>query len=175
MSSRTWIPLLAVALIVPVAARALPSATPEATQLNTKAAAPTTARISLSTPEAIQKATGPGFRFVGSTANLTTTATQRILGAATISFSVTGTGGTVWEALCYKAAGTTQYVTPFAGGTTASNRYVLSGSGTSGTSTVTDSVVPGAGTWEVGRCLVNQANSVLNVTEMTGWFQVTAP
>jgi hypothetical protein len=171
--------VLAVALIVPIAARALPftfanGTIADADQVNANFAAVnvTTSRISLPMEQTFAKLQGPAFLFVGSTVNIATTATQRMTGAVTSSFFLEGTGGTLYDALCYRPSGTTQALVSFAGGHSENARSLLASSA-SGTTTVTDTVVPGAGTWEVGRCLVNQANSILHVTVMTGWVQVT--
>jgi hypothetical protein len=185
--------VLSIALIVPIAARALPLPSANENAGNASQLRPSsaqigivTARIGLSSEATFSKLMGPAYSFVGSTVDLTTTATQRITGAATasLSFVAAQTGrspGPLNEALCYRPSGTTQPLVTFAGqyGTGIHHdlipniQMVPPLTASTGTSTVTDTVVPGAGTWQVGRCLQNQSPSDLHVITMTGWFQIT--
>jgi hypothetical protein len=172
---------LVIVIVVPVAALAVPftfanGTIADANQVNANFAAVnvTNANVSLSSFQDLPSTVGSTSKFVESTVDLTTTATQRITGVATASFFVTGVGGTVFVGLCYRAAGTTNLPTNFAGtGFDPSARTVVANSGF-GSGTAVNTVVPGAGTWQVGMCLLNQTQTVLHVNGMTGVFQVTA-
>jgi hypothetical protein len=111
------------------------------------------------------------FVFVGDTATVTTTASQRLTGAAEVPlYSTASTSGQPFDyGLCYQ---------PSTGGTISN----FAGSNYSTTAVYPEkrsfaasaSVVPGAGTWTVGFCVMNGygANSITS-DWVNGWVQVT--
>jgi hypothetical protein len=176
--------VLAIAFIVPIAAHALPftfsnGTIADANQVNAnfEAVNITTARIALTSEVVFPTATSSNYVFEGSTSTLTTTATQRITGSATSFVFVTAAGGAIDQSFCYRAAATTNPLITFPGGVVFSTKTVVPdapvGSTSFETTTVTDTVVPGAGSWEVGKCLNNGTASPLHVNRMSGWLQVT--
>jgi hypothetical protein len=104
--------------------------------------------------------------FASSTATVTTTASQRLTGAAWGALSSTGAQQTFIYGLCYQAStgGTITFFSP------------VNSTLTTTTSTYADaaSVVPGAGTWTVGYCVFNPGSSSLDrFYGENGWVQVT--
>lgn len=107
---------------------------------------------------------------VGPTATVTTTASQRLTGAASAPLGILGTGTVSFDyGLCYRpSAGGT--VTNFTGssystGEAASNRTAFA---------ATASVSPGAGTWAVGFCVRNAGTVSLDDNDwVNGWIIVT--
>ena len=113
------------------------------------------------------------FVFAGATVNVTTTATQRITGAvqAPLGTSTSGTASFGYD-LCYRSAGTTNSLTNFA----SSNNSIGEVSDTAGrlSFTAAGSVISGAGTWEVGYCVLNSGTIDLNNNDLVnGWVMVT--
>jgi hypothetical protein len=121
-----------------------------------------------------------GLVFAGPTATVTTTADQRLTGAAEAPlYSGDSTAASFYYALCYQSHGGGGLLTSFA--PTGSLGYAFPLYPTNPATlpgptvfTATASVVPGAGTWNVGFCVYNmfsqkiESNSVVN-----GWVQVT--
>ena len=111
--------------------------------------------------------------FVDNTTTVTTTASQRLTGAAEVPLGA-NTAGTSGEAfnygLCYQPS-TGGTITNFAGDTgySTSDAYPDPRS-----FAATASVVPGAGTWKVGFCVENgSTHAIDNVDWVNGWVQVT--
>jgi len=107
--------------------------------------------------------------FVGPTALVTTTASQRLTGTATAALAAAGNTTTDLD-LCYQNNGG-GVITNFAGFayiiqnfTTARNSYSAAGT-----------IVPGvAATWRVGLCARNfSAVAINNNDYVNGWMQVT--
>jgi hypothetical protein len=135
----------------------------------------TTATFAGALPASI--APGVTFGFAGPTANVTTTANQRITGTAVAQIGILagGTSATAAVDLCYRAAGGAT-LTNFAGvnyidhAVYAGLRYDYVASG---------SVIPGAGTWTVGLCVANGTGAGPNLSALAnndyvnGWVQVT--
>jgi len=114
------------------------------------------------------------FIFAGLTENVTTTALQRITGAVQAPLGTTTSGvASFGYDLCYRAAGTSNALINFAGAADYSNGEVSDTAGRL-SFTAAASVVPGAGTWEVGYCLKNSGTIDLNNNDMVnGWVIVT--
>jgi hypothetical protein len=111
--------------------------------------------------------------FAGPTATVTTTASQRLTGAAEAplgsSTASPSTGQTFVFGLCYQ---------PSAGGTVvnfAGSNYSLGTVFPQQRAFATAaSVVPGAGTWRVGFCVDNISSAAIDSTDdVSGWVQVT--
>lgn len=114
------------------------------------------------------------FVFAGPTANVTTTASQGITGAVQAPLGTTSTSGTASFGydLCYRAAGTANTLINFAG----PNNSVGEVSESAGrlSFTAAASVLPGAGTWEVGYCVLNSGTVTLDDnSNVNGWVVVT--
>ncbi len=111
--------------------------------------------------------------FAGPTVNVTTTATQRITGAAQAPLGTltAGTASFSYD-LCYRAAATTNALTNFTGAN-ASDGAVSDTTGR--LSFAADaSVVPGAGTWEAGYCVLNSGSIALDNNDfVNGWMILT--
>lgn len=106
--------------------------------------------------------------FVGGTATVTTTATQRLVGSATGSVGILAGGplSDVDYGLCYR---------PSAGGTlTNFSTYVTAEVSTVRTPFgVASTVVPGAGTWTVGMCIRNRSTATIDDADwVNGWVAV---
>jgi Collagen triple helix repeat (20 copies) len=109
--------------------------------------------------------------FVDQTATVTTTASQRLTGAAEVPLaSSASTSGQDFDyGLCYQSStgGTVNNFTPGYYSTS----YVYPDERTFAASA---SVVPGAGTWKVGFCVRNGHGSNLIIPDfVSGWVQVT--
>ncbi len=110
--------------------------------------------------------------FAGGTVTVTTTASQRLTGAAVVSLGSTasGTGQLIDYGLCYQ---------PSTGGAIANFMGANYASGVvypdSRTFAAAASVLPGAGTWKVGFCVRNGygSNAIDNNHWVNGWVQVT--
>jgi len=107
--------------------------------------------------------------FVGNTATVTTTAGQRLTGAAEVPLysPASATGQEFDYGLCYQ---------PSAGGTI--TNFVPSYSTSevwpdSRSFAASASVVPGAGTWKVGFCVYNDGSNAIDSDWVNGWVQVT--
>lgn len=92
--------------------------------------------------------------YAGPTASVTTTATQRLSGVASMSIKLAS--GTSQEAdigMCYTSAGgvITNYTTNYVTTPIYATEHVYSVSAT---------VVPGAGTWTTGACIRNDGGSI---------------
>jgi hypothetical protein len=109
------------------------------------------------------------FIFVGDPATLTTTASQRLTGAAEVPmYSTSGLQSFSYD-LCYQ---------PSTGGTIHKFSSIASSSNANTyaeyrTIAAAASVVPGAGTWKVGFCIMNSAGSSIGAGFVNGWVQVT--
>jgi hypothetical protein len=172
--------VMALALLIPLAAAAnLPftftnGTVADANQVNANFAAVnvTTARIYQETSTVIPPA--PGFAFAGPFATLTTTAAQRITGAVTLTLFASQGGNVFSEALCYRQSLGGGALQTFPGGGSIDGLVEPPTANVTEPSTITDTVVPGAGTWDVGPCIGNGTGSVnLTVSRAAGWFQVT--
>jgi hypothetical protein len=110
--------------------------------------------------------------FVGNTATVTTTASQRLTGAAEVPlYSTLSAGGQAFDyGLCYQPS-TGGTISDFAGISNYSTADVYQERRSFAASA---SVVPGAGTWKVGFCVMNEygANSITS-DWVNGWVQVT--
>ena len=110
-----------------------------------------------------------GIVFAGPTATVTTAAGQRLTGAAEVPLYSDPTTASFYFGLCYQSHGGGS-LTNFA--PTGSLGYAYPSDPR--VFTATASVVPGAGTWNVGFCVMNlfspklESNTVVN-----GWVQVT--
>ena len=110
-----------------------------------------------------------GIVFAGPTATVTTAAGQRLTGAAEVPLYSDPTTASFYFGLCYQSHGGGS-LTNFA--PTGSLGYAYPNDPR--VFTATASVVPGAGTWNVGFCVMNlfspklESNTVVN-----GWVQVT--
>jgi hypothetical protein len=114
------------------------------------------------------------FVFAGPTVNVTTTASQEITGAVQAPLGTTSTSGTASFGydLCYRAANTANTLINFAG----SNNSVGEINETAGrlSFTAAASVIPGAGTWEVGYCVINSGSVALDDNDKAnGWIVIT--
>ena len=110
--------------------------------------------------------------FVDATATVTTTASQRLTGAAEVPLeSAASTSGQAFDyGLCYQASGGGAVIN-FAGTLTYSTSAVFPDRRTFAAAA---SVVPGAGTWKVGFCVRNgNANAITYADYVNGWVQVT--
>jgi hypothetical protein len=104
---------------------------------------------------------------------MTTTATQRITGAAQapLGTSLTSANASFFYDLCYGSGST---LTNFSG--SSSSQASVSSTAGRVSFTAAASVTPGAGTWQVGYCILNSgANTVLldNNDIVNGWVVVT--
>ena len=112
-----------------------------------------------------------GYVFAGGTVNVTTTATQRLTGAAEAPMGLTA-GATAQTAnvdLCYRPSGGGT-LTNFSGGFYSIHRFVAERRAYVGTGTV----IPGAGTWTVGLCVYNYGAATISDNDYTnGYVQVT--
>ena len=109
--------------------------------------------------------------FAGPTATVTTTANQRLTGAATGIMGLANDGGAQNSdiGLCYQPAGGT--VTNFSGGSYLTARFVA---GDRRSYSATSSTSPGAGTWAVGMCVRNRATVPISDNDyVNGWVMVT--
>ena len=111
--------------------------------------------------------------FAGPTATVTTTASQRITGAAQAPLGTTTAGKAMFRYdLCYRAADTLNIPLNFTGddfsqGEVSDTAGIISFSADA-------SVVPGAGTWEVGYCVWNFGALVLDNNDfVNGWVIIT--
>jgi hypothetical protein len=106
---------------------------------------------------------------VGPTATVTTTSSQRLLGAASAPLGMTTTTPAGFDyGLCYRPSGGGT-ATNFAGssystGEATSNRTPFA---------ATASIVPGAGTWSVGFCVRNNTVTLDDNDWVNGWVIVT--
>jgi hypothetical protein len=113
--------------------------------------------------------------FAGPTVNVTTTAaSQRITGAAQapLGTSTASSTATFGYDLCYRTAGTTNSLTNFSGASDSVGQVTDTAGSLSFTAAA--SVVPTAGTWEVGYCILNSGSVDLNNNgDVNGWVIVT--
>jgi hypothetical protein len=111
--------------------------------------------------------------FAGPTVTISTTDMQRITGSAQAPLG-TSDGGSVSFGydLCYRAAETSDVLTNFTGSVYSIGEVSASSGRLS--FAVAASVIPGAGTWEVGYCILNSGASDLNNnSNVNGWIVVT--
>ena len=107
------------------------------------------------------------FMFVGPTVTVTTTSTQKLVGTATAVFGSSQGATTLAFGLCYGAGLMTEHYN-FAG-----YDYTEAQVTTPLPYTVAGSVTPGAGTWVVGYCIMNEGpNSLDDNDYVNGWVQV---
>jgi hypothetical protein len=175
--------VVSLAVLLPVAARAVPlltftnGTTADADQVNANFAALQTTTTRIRYTDANLEISPPQspydvpLRFVGPTATVTTTDEQRITAAISISFSFRSPTAAFREGLCYRAAGTSDPPLSFDATTFGTTPTELTSAG-SVTWTAVDTHVPGAGTWEVGRCLQYYGTSFFYITDLVGWVQV---
>ena len=126
------------------------------------------------------------FVFAGPTVNVTTTATQSITGAVQAplgilpNFSPFCSGASTSSScfayfgydLCYRAAGSSAVLTNFTGSAHSIGEVgAVTGRGSF---TAAASLIPGAGTWQVGYCVLNSGLYPLNNNDiLNGWILVT--
>ncbi len=115
-------------------------------------------------------------RFVGTPVTITTTSTQRLTAVLTVELSsvgATGGGNAVAAVPCYRANGTTNLQTLFR---STGNGINFTGASIA-SNTGAGSIVPGAGTWDVGACTYNFSNGgpvpQVDVIGVSGFVQVT--
>jgi len=111
--------------------------------------------------------------FAGPTVSVATTESQRVTGVvqAPLGTSAEGQASFGYD-LCYRLAGSSDALTNFAGSSHSAGEV----SGLSGrlSFTAAASGVPGAGTWEVGYCILNSGSTDLNNNDLVnGWVVVT--
>jgi hypothetical protein len=119
----------------------------------------------------ISNIAGPNanYVFAGPTTTVTTTASQRLFGAAEAPLGLaSGSSSTTFiYGLCYQPSGggtINNFVSKFSMGTITSTRTTFA---------ATASVVPGAGTWNVGFCVQNPSSSTISNNDyVNGWVQV---
>ena len=130
------------------------------------------ATVSFAGPVASIPGSSSAFVFAGPTATLTTATGQRLTGAAGAPLgSTASTGGqTIDYDLCYQPSGGGP-VTNFVSG----NYSIGVVFPERRTFIAAASVVPGAGTWKVGFCVLDSGgpNAVNNNDFVSGWVQVT--
>lgn len=112
--------------------------------------------------------------FAGPTASVMTTESQRITGVAEAPLGTTATdsAASFLYDLCYRAGGSSDVPVSFAGANSsvgqvsaATGRLPFPAAG---------SIVPGAGTWEVGFCVLNSGSAALDMNDfLNGWVMVT--
>ncbi|HEY0134999.1 MAG TPA: hypothetical protein VGB85_12985, partial [Nannocystis sp.] len=109
------------------------------------------------------------YTFAGPQATVTTTALQRLTGAATTSLGAAANIPNVRVDLCYQPNGG-GVLTNFSGFAYVEHPFTVARV----PYTAVGSVVPGAGTWKVGLCVYNPTATSINQTNyMNGWVQVT--
>lgn len=108
--------------------------------------------------------------FVGNTAVVTTTASQRLTGAAEVPlYSTASTTGQLFDyGLCYQPSGGGA-ITNFAGAAYSTGAVYPERR----TFAAAASVVPGAGTWNVEFCVRNNLSNSMSSDFVNGWVQVT--
>jgi len=110
--------------------------------------------------------------FAGPTVSVATTESQRVTGVvqAPLGTSAEGQASFGYD-LCYRSAGSSDALTNFAG----SNHSVGEVSASDRLSfTAAGSVIPGAGAWEVGYCILNSGTLDLDDNDLvSGWVVVT--
>jgi hypothetical protein len=133
-----------------------------------------TAKISGLAPQFIFGANNPNqpWQFVGPTVSLTTVGSQRLTGvvAAGLGHGTSNFYMSVDIDLCYRSGGNA--LTNFAGVDNYQSTYT---EWLPFTHTASGTVIPGAGTWEVGFCVRHQwSSTTLDVNDaVNGWVQVT--
>jgi len=116
---------------------------------------------------------GAEWVFAGATVNVTTTATQRITGAAQapLGTSSTSANASFSYDLCYGSGGP---LTNFSG--SSSSQASVSSTAGRVSFTAAASVMPGEGTWQVGYCILNSGAGTValdNNDIVNGWVVVT--
>jgi hypothetical protein len=117
-------------------------------------------------------ADGSTYEFIGPTASVTTTATQRLTGAALAELStLSGNPLKAFIGLCYHSDLTgspTNFVS-------LDGQTLISVAGPALLYPATASVVPGAGTWDVGFCFrgFDRGTDKTYASVVNGWVQVT--
>jgi len=100
--------------------------------------------------------------FAGPTVSVTTTADQQITGVATATLGATGAAAFNYD-LCYASGGP---LTNFAGPSSPSGAVTTA----QASFTAAGSVTPGAGTWDVGFCVLNSGADALDDNGVVnGW------
>ncbi len=110
--------------------------------------------------------------FVGPTAQVTTTATQRLTGAAEAPLGLaTGSAATTgFVGLCYQSTAAGSVINNFVGGNYSVHRFV----GGREAYPAVGTVVPGAGTYNVGYCVRNLGVTAITDNDwVNGYVQVT--
>jgi hypothetical protein len=109
--------------------------------------------------------------FAGPTATVTTLAAQKISGVANAQLGIIAGAGSFDYDLCYAADGSTTLVN-FAGVNSATGAVSVESGQIS--FAAAGSVVPGAGTWQVGFCVLNAGVAALTDNNVVnGWVIVT--
>lgn len=124
------------------------------------------------TAQASIAAGGGNVEFVGPTATVTTTATQKVVGTIATTFFASGGSADVRYGICYRAspAGAIAYFAPVA------TRQRFQALLTNMTFTATGGGTPGAGTWDVGMCAGSaNATSITAGMPVNGWVMVVNP
>lgn len=126
------------------------------------------------------------FIFAGPTVNVTTTASQRISGSAQAPFGMLPTFSPLCFGastspdcvaffgydLCYRPSGSSSAPMNFTGSAHSIGEVGASSGRVSFTAAAT--VIPGAGTWEVGYCVLNSGmNALTNNDIVNGWVIIT--
>lgn len=109
------------------------------------------------------------FIFAGPTAVVTTTASQRLTASVSAALGMSAGGPTeIYIAMCYAPSGGPPGLTLF-------QSFLDVEIGTQrGTESVSQSTVPGAGTWVVGFCAENFSGVTVDDNKIvSGWVQVT--
>ena len=115
--------------------------------------------------------TNSNYVFIGNTATVTTTASQRLTGAAEVPlYTPALTNGQLFDfGLCYQPS-TGGAISNFAGSNYSSAALYQERRSFAASA----SVVPGAGTWDVGFCVRNShGNNGISSDWVNGWVQVT--
>ncbi len=113
------------------------------------------------------------FVFAGTTTSITTTDTQRITGVVQAPLGTNSTSGNASfnYDLCYRTAGTSNALTSFSANP---SQGIVSNAAGRISFTAAASVVPGAGTWEAGYCVMNSGTVDLDNNDfVNGWLVLT--
>jgi Collagen triple helix repeat (20 copies) len=106
--------------------------------------------------------------FIGGTTTVTTTAFQRMTASSSGILWATAPGGTVRWDICYRASGTTNtpsyFTINYPSGWVSTTQQPFPASA---------SVIPGAGTWQVGQCVNPNPGFTVNAGWQNGWVMVT--
>jgi hypothetical protein len=109
--------------------------------------------------------------FVGPTVTVTTTAAQKITGSAQAPLAMSAVGKQGFQyGLCYQASTPGAPIIDFAGG----NYSIGEITSTRQSWAASASATPGAGTWKVGYCILNNLPNAIDHNDyVNGWVMVT--